>query len=143
MKKVFVLVVMLITLVATVPAHAESIDLEALSLDELVTLRNRITDIISTQTVSSENEIFSGGYIVGEKIKPGKYILTFVRLVEDCSHGKVSLLHKDESGVYFYDEVIGLSIGEEYYLDLTEGMKIYIDDGVGIIRETVKPFWEP
>ncbi len=143
MRKIVVMMVMLIMLVALVPAHAESIDLEALSLDELVSLRNRITDIISTRTVSSENEIYSGEYIVGEDIKPGKYILTFVRLVEDCSHGKVSLLHKDESGKYYYDDVVGLSIGEEYYLDLTEGMRIDIRDGVGTIRETVKPFWEP
>ena len=70
MKRLLVIMVMVVLFVA--PTHAESIDLESMSTDELLALRNQINSILTERVASDASVIYSGNYTVGTDIKAGQ-----------------------------------------------------------------------
>lgn len=59
----------------TASGEEVSIDLTAMSTDELIALRSEITDEIEKRTATDPMPIYSGRYKVGDEILPGTYVI--------------------------------------------------------------------
>ena len=57
-------------------AIAESMDYTSLSLEDLITMRNDISDEINRRVASSSDALIPGEYLVGRDIAPGAYTIT-------------------------------------------------------------------
>lgn len=137
MKKIIVtlLALMLLT-VFTVAAGAPSgIDLTAYTLDELIEIRNAVIDEIDTRLeIDSSDEMYQGQYTVGTHIKAGTYL--FTSTADYFSFH----LYTDET----QDDLIcntSLALGEQYYVELTDGMLLYVYNGKGTVTPWAKPSW--
>jgi hypothetical protein len=77
MKKVFVMIIT-VFLLATVASSAfsENIDLSALTNDELLSLKQELTDEINLRGINEKHKIYIGEYCVGTDILSGVYLFT-------------------------------------------------------------------
>lgn len=142
MKRLLVIMVMVVLFVAT--AHAESIDLESMSTDELLVLRNRINSILTERVASDTSAICSGSYTVGTDIKAGRYVLQLDELPEGETTGVVWLFaNAEDQRNRKYITADYLTIGVEYQIVLEDGMVMEITRAKGTIHEIVKPDWAP
>lgn len=63
---------------AGVANAAESVDVDSMSLDDLVALRGKVNEAISAKLSESSNTIFGGTYVAGKDIAPGSYVINLV-----------------------------------------------------------------
>lgn len=143
MKKLLISILVII-LMATSTAFADSIDLFSMTTDELIILRNQINDILNERIASDTSVIYSGNYVVGTDIKAGMYILQFDELAEGETTGIVwKFASKEDWRNRKYISADYLTIGNEYQIVLEDGMVLEITKAKGIIRPIVKPDWAP
>lgn len=143
MKK-FLSVLILVLLLFSTSAGAESIDLESMSMDELIAIKNAVTDEIYSRLDFSfeDTKIGAGYYLVGEDIKAGKYefICTSAE-TGSLSSGKewsqgivcvVSSVDEDAEKVVEFGEI---QVGEKYKFELEEEQVLVIVRCNGLIQE--------
>lgn len=147
MKRLLVVLVLVTMMMST--ALAEVIDLKAMSTDDLIQLRQKITAEITERTIDPGNLIHAGVYIVGKDIKAGKYYLQMLpdtsgdvaildgEKYKEAVEGKMANVNGDE-GIFFRAY---LSSGEQAYLSLEDGQVL-------LVRETgmlsiASPSWAP
>jgi len=132
MKKfLFVLIVLLLVSVAIpVLASTDGVDLSSMSLEELLGLRNDVDEEIRTRTAQPSAALYNGIYIVGENIKPGRYLLTVIQpVIEEKSdlgyvNGDLTTLL---STVDYADLYIVTSNGEKGSVNLHAGESIILE----------------
>ena len=141
MKKILVLVIILM-LVISISALAEStIDLSGLSIEELIGLKSSVNEELHNRIGSDDSEIYSGKYIVGKNINPGKYTITCTESVGGGLSIDVYLLVEDKiSYEGMLNPHIYLNVGETGFIQLEEGTVLEISDGTGLIQAS-NPTW--
>lgn len=142
MKKCLAIVLSILMFAAS--AFAESVDLDAMSTDELLALRSQINAILTERMTSDSSAIYSGNYIVGVDIKTGMYILRFDELAEGETTGIVWLFANSEDWRNRnYISADYLTVGVDYQITLEDNMVLEITGANGTIRSIVKPDWAP
>lgn len=142
MKKFLVL--MALVLMVAMPALAESVDLDSMTTDELLALRNQINDVLKERIASNASEIYSGVYTVGVDIKPGIYIIQIDELPEGETTGIVwKFANAEDQRNRNYISADYVQIGDEYQIVLEDGMVLEITRAKGTIHSIVKPEWAP
>jgi hypothetical protein len=151
MKKVLALLLGLLLLV--VPALAEEMDLAALSLDELVALRDRVDAEISARIPVNKAPFSSGIFLVGRDIKAGTYMIDWVSLLPADSSmyehfdGRLYVSEADyEEGTEAFNAYYYALFEREgsWTVSLSDGMVMTIDmTGSATIRSENNAFWAP
>ena len=132
-------------------AFAEGIDMEAMSTDALLALREQLSDEINERLGDDNALIGDGVYVAGVDIKPGMYQITCAAAFDDREF-YINLFESKEN-YQKYDEnrwnntsyrlfQAALHEGGMATLNLTDGMTIEIYNGIGRV-EAVKPDWMP
>ena len=116
------------------PVLAEGIDLDSLTLDELVELRSLINDEINTRLAETSSVFYPFDYIVGTDIPAGRYIIT-VSTVESI-WGYLRICAAGTTDFKFVDY---LELEKEYTVTLQEGDIIRIEDCTVFIRPYIVP----
>lgn len=146
MKKILATLLIVCTLFTTT-AYASSVDIDSLTMDELIKLRDAITEKINSSYGEGADTIYKGQYVVGKTIKPGQYIIVFYKdatVDESFVAGNITIAEDMESfnkREFLRDSFY--NFGEECYVDLNEGMVIALYYAPGIIRPTEKASWAP
>lgn len=142
MKKL--LATMMVVLMLVTPASAESIDLDSMSTDDLLSLRNQINNILIERMASDASSIYSGNYTVGVDIKAGRYVIKFDELAEGETTGIIwTFASPEDFKSRRYITADYLKIGVEYQVTLEDGMVLEITRAKGTIRAIAKPEWAP
>ena len=149
MKRILILMVLVAFVVSSV-ASAESIDLSALSLEELISLQQQIDVELSSRTGTSQNDrIGRGSYVVGKDIKPGYY--DFICL--DTGYFDSGTPDNDIY-IYLLDGDTAADLGERIFweqrfaigahvtFNLEEGSLLMIEGCSGFLR-AIQPEWLP
>lgn len=138
MKRILCSLLLMVVMIS-IPAvaYGESIDLSRLSTDELLALRAEVEAEIAARITTDRYEIFNGDYIVGEHIKPGRYVLTVVEMfkLERSSSGWVNVVLRNTEDSTKIDSLIMVE-GMSQILDLSQGMTLHLD---GLISATLEP----
>lgn len=146
MKKILIVLLVICTLFTTT-VYASSVELESMTTDELIELRNQIVQEINNRLGFDESKIYIGDYVVGEDIKAGDYIIVFEKndnVERETGGGYISLYTNQEdydrrkscfSQSYYF--------GEECYIKLKDGMVMCISYSSGTIKPASKPAWAP
>lgn len=103
MKKFLCLLVALF-LVGSI-ALAEVVDLSSMTDDDLLALKDQVSQAVSDRGLIKEFQLTAGVYIGGVDIKPGRYILTATEVNDSVSIGlgkDVESLDSDK-GILFMD----------------------------------------
>lgn len=139
MKKIVVtiLVLMLLAISAVAVSESSRMDLTVYTLEELIEIRNSVTDEINARLeTESSDEMYQGEYIVGTHIKAGTYLFT-----STANYFSFHLYSDDTKNDLICNE--SLSLGKQYYVELTDGMLIYVYNGKGTVTPWAKPSWAP
>lgn len=143
MKKIlsFVVVMMLFSISAFAVGENIEQDLSAYTLEELTELRNSIDAEINNRLSDfSSDLIYMGEYVVGIDIKSGIYLLEGASDDEYFSFDLYADKDKERNDL-ICSEI--LSDGEQYYVELTDGMLLSVDNGKGTVIPWTKPSWAP
>lgn len=132
MKKLLLIFCIMLFLAAS--ALAESINLDELTLDELVELRRRINAEITERLAETEVVFYPFDYVVGTDIPAGRYIIT-----GESSSSSRGYLYLRADGTEDFSWLAYLKVGEEYYIELEEGDILRIEDCTVIIRQYIVP----
>ena len=133
------LAVLITSMMLIVPAFAETVNLNSMSLEELIQLRDAVQDEISVRIGSDPMAIASGKYIVGTDIKAGYYLLVVDSVA--VKYVDLSLVWLDESHDDVWEQ---LREGETYYLKLEDGMKLTLENVASAHLEAITaPEWAP
>ena len=137
MKKVLALIVVMILLIPSV--FAEGLDVESLTVDELMQYRKEIQDELTKRQASDPAMFFSGTYVVGVDIRAGRYIL-YIDAASNL-YAEVSLSRADESDNSFWKQI---RENETFYLELYDGDELSVS-GIKLAHLTVIPMpeWAP
>ena len=142
MKKFFAVLLLLTTLFT--PAVAEELDLDGMSLEELLAMQSSIQQAIEKKISGSGEILPEGEYVVGEDIKAGKYIFTVISAkFYDQSNEFSSRCHVkvySEEDKRIIQDADRLQVGDLVYLNLSDGMKLSVSYGYGTIVTTNEPF---
>lgn len=143
---------LVIGIMLATPVFAETIDVSAMSLEELLALRNTVNTAISERIDLSFNDskIGTGVYVVGKDIKPGRYdlICTFskIKTYPDGSTGyslcEIDIFpdaSDDASSIYSYSFI---ALGQQFAVELKEGNVLHIKDGNFQIQKS-EHSWAP
>lgn len=141
LKRILILILFISLL--TVPALSEEMDLTILSLDDLVTLKNKIDQEIINRVGVEDYAIYEGTYIVDEHIVPGNYK---VKCIESWNHGLgcwVTVLDVSK-GTKTQDAIssVFIAVNATTYVSLQPGMSLEISGGTAVMT-SVAPFWAP
>lgn len=143
-----ILSVILASTMAMTPVYAtENIDLDSMSVEELITLRDSINEKLKEKVDdSSEGEIIPQGvYKVGTDIKAGQFSFSAydgspsIEIFE--SEETYTENHNLEWYVLRYDEENGTA--ESVFLNLSDGEVLTIDNRSALIKEVSKASWMP
>lgn len=141
MKKAIVAIVVMMLLSVSAVAIGENIglDLSAYTLDELLEIRDSINSEINDRLAdTSSDEIYQGEYVVGVHIKSGAYLLGGA---SDNGYFSFELFLDEEMENLICQEF--LSYGDQYCIELTNGMMLHVYEGKGTVTPWVKPSWAP
>lgn len=144
MKKVFV-VAIAITMLLSISAFADGMNVEKMSLEELISLRETIDSEIQTRLGFSDDIIGSGYYVVGEDIKAGKYELQCVLAqngedpYEQC-HLAIGDSADDDAETLF--EYSNVQVGQQVMIELKDKNVLAIVRGNFLIQP-YKHSWQP
>ena len=141
MKKIIVAIVVMILLSVSAVAIGENIglDLSTYTLDELLEIRDSINSEINERLVgTSSEEMYQGEYVVGVHIKSGAYLLGGA---SDNDYFSFFLYNDEVEGEIICNE--SLSYGDQYYIELTDGMMLEVYSGKGTVTQWAKPSWAP
>lgn len=142
MKKfLVVLLVFVISFTSLVFAGAGDLDLSEMSLDELVTLRNSITEEISIR-LGNAGTIDMGLYEVGKDIKAASFEVKGMEGTEETAYviifnNREDLDENDPLQVHYIEE------GTSAIVNLKEGQWFRINNYGPIYIQEVKADWAP
>lgn len=116
-------------------ANAEGIDIDSLSVKELLDLQTKIDHKIVELSPYEDCILYEGKYIVGKEIEAGTYVLDCVYARENVFHQCFVRLNyfddsKGEYVVYETDWGANLYTDEKYSVTLKENDMIDVDDGI-------------
>ena len=117
MKKIVAIFVTIALLILPFYALAESIDLDSMTLDQLISLELAVQKKIYEQDPMAKCVLYPGTYIVGDDIDAGDYLVQCVSLMPDDKY--VRLIHRDANGEHL----------EEPCLDTEEVCRIRFEEG--------------
>lgn len=117
MKKIVAICITIALLILSVCALAESLDLDAMTLDQLISLELDVQKKIYEQDPMAKHVLYPGTYIVGDDIDAGDYLVQCVSLMSDEKY--VRLIHRDANGEHL----------EEPCLDIEEVCRIRFEEG--------------
>ena len=106
MKKVVAIVICFLLLNSPFCALSEAIDLDTMSLDQLIQLELDIQKKIYELDPMSKCVLYPGTYKVGPDIEVGDYLIQCVSLMDDAKY--VRLAHLEESGYHLADPCLKL-----------------------------------
>ena len=151
MKRLVSVTVILLMLCGV--AFASVVDFATMSTDDLILLRQQISDEIKKRTNDADSILPKGVYVVGKDIKAGRYVLTMLPyeygtvLIIETEERYLEVLAKlnsndmsDESNEGRVFETY-VSRDEQAYFSLKEG-QVLITQGTGILSVN-KPSWAP
>ena len=155
MKKV--LIIMCAAILFLTPAFAEDYDFSEKKLDELIMLRSRIDEEITTRIGTNNSMIYMGSYLVGTDIKAGRYLITCTKENENATNGMVIVVFRSDEAYeanyptsYVYgdyrdnaDVFIGIDEGESALLSIQDGDHLVINWGQGTCIPYQAPSWQP
>lgn len=127
------------------PAYALDIDLDSLSIEELMELRTQVAQKINEKVGSDAAPIASGVYVVGKDIREGTYYVSDTKIAD--KYFKVFLYedeeaHKNREDMTGRGDVSYMKEGEDATISLHDGMVMEIEGGSAMIQE-IKPSWAP
>lgn len=138
MKRILVLALVFLMLFS-VSALGEEIDFSAMSLDELVGLRNSITVEINQRIGDyTADTMYQGDYTVGVDITTGVYLLTAI--TQDAPFSIRLYENANRETIIINEHIL---IGNTYYLELKDGMLLDVYNGAATITPSTKPSWAP
>lgn len=147
-RLVSVLLVCLLAVCVAAPVCADgetaAIDLEAMSLEELLELHEAVEAAISAKNGSVPSPIYMGIYVAGDSIAVGKYTITcpddgksfMITTFKDQATYEKAAAEQDASLATFQCSV---GIGETVFVQIDEG-SVLIVAGEGIIQPVVLDF---
>ncbi len=155
MKKVIALIFVALLLVANIGYADVGIDLSAMTLEELTTLRDEINALIKANVEDNNAMIYVGDFLVGKDIRAGSYIITCTKEEENASDGMIIAIYDsgdtyemNKSKSVYYDfrdnanVFIGIDLGETTIINLEEGQHLIIRWGEGTCK-SYAPAWAP
>ena len=142
MKKILaVLTIFVISFVGVTFAGVEQMDLSSYSLDELVALRNSITEEISAR-LGDAGTIDLGLYEVGKDIKAASFEVTGLEGAEDDAY-VIIFDNREDLDATKTLQVHYLGAGESAIINLKEGQWLRINNYGPIGIQEVKPSYAP
>ena len=140
-KKMLVLFLALVMVVT--PAFAAELDLTSMSVEELYSLRSKISTELNARLIPDSSTLFGGVYVVGKDIKAGKYAF----YPESISSVYVTIDIYVSEEAFENDELLRAnrhtaSESEAEYLDLQDGMVVSVFHGYGLLQP-IQPSWAP
>ena len=151
MKRLVAVTVVLLMLCGV--AFASVVDFASMSTDDLILLRQQISDEIKKRANDDNDVLPRGIYVVGKDIRAGGYILHMLPeehgniLIIDSEERYQTILekqYKNETSDLTMEGLVFktyLSFDEQTYLSLKDG-QVLITNGSGILSSN-KPSWAP
>ena len=135
MKRFLVLVIGFVLIFSgLVYAGVEDVNISEMSTDEIIELRNSLNEELQERTKAYNDYIYSGKYIVGVDIAPGRY------LFETSSGGfaKFAVFENKDSEIDEYsDEFVYVDANTPYNVVLEEGNLFII---LNVDDATIPPY---
>ena len=141
MKKL--LAFMLVLLMLSASAFAESTDLGAMTTEELIALHAQLDELLKERFSCQLDVIYPGNYVVGKDIKEGEYLFSCTEV--GSVHFWILTTYATEEDFANRNSLAkqNLQAGKQAQIKLTEGMVLSIGDGLGTIQAIEKPSWAP
>lgn len=141
MKKFISMVLALLCL--ALPAMAEEMDLNNMSLADLLKLHEQLDTAIQEQfdCVLDSDGIYQGVYVVGTDIKAGRYLLTSVSKTYFMCHLYEDMEHKTAHDGGQHETITG--IGDTLQLKMEDGMVLVVDQGAASVKLVPEANWAP
>lgn len=134
MKKFGIAIAVLMCFVLST-CFAEGLDLESMTLDQLVDLRNEIQEAIDSRAHGESKQVYSGYYTAGSDIPVGSYQVTYeceseeealyVTFISYASMDDYLAHHNDGERTYISYEMV--TEERPGHVTLDEGMILYIN----------------
>lgn len=124
MKKVVVL--FLVIMMCVVSSLAEEVDLESMSLDQLIALDLRIEQKIFELDSMSNSALYPGRYVAGSDVEPGEYLFQCVSLMPGRNFASIRRLDANTKEL----DLELLDLEESYRLRFDEGEMLDLENGV-------------
>ncbi len=145
MKKLISLLLVSLMMFCGVAAAESSIDLSAMSLDELVELHSALDAEIDARTGCDRSILPVGVYVAGESIKPGNYTITapesqFPKIYVFDSEATMNQ-YKEKNDDALLILYAYLAPGDSAFVTLTDGMVLVTNDPAEI--EATAADWIP
>nr|DAG55577.1 MAG TPA: TRAF PROTEIN, TRAO PROTEIN, TRAN ADHESION, BACTERIAL SECRETION.5A [Bacteriophage sp.] len=139
-KLVSVLLVCLLAICVSAPVCADgeaaAIDLEAMSLDELLELHEAIDAEIDARIGCEQETVCDGVYVAGTSIKPGTYIITCTSVNNMCMY--VSTFASEDDYATYKANMFAPNAPRLTQVSLTEaGQSAMVYLGEGMVMEIV------
>ena len=147
-KKVIVMIIT-VFLLATVAgsAFSENIDLSALTNDELLSLKQELTDEINMRGINEKYKIYVGEYCVGTDILSGVYLFTRADAADANTQITVYPSMSAKQSVFTVGDVMDKSTflgflyeGDEIAVPLSDGDILCIEHSACMISNAEMPF---
>ena len=128
-----IILVFLVLIMIPVIAISEQINISALSIEELIRLRNEIDNRINEILYNENDILYSGTYIVGKDIEPGAYLFTLIKSSKKGSGLLVFTSYEGYKNYDYYNQEELLISYEEGSLDEGEIIHLRFSDGEFLI----------
>lgn len=142
MKKILSVILAIGLASSPVVAESPTVDLSAMTLDELVELRDRVNFEIDSRICVSDSTIGRGIYTVGVSIAPGVY--EFMATEVEMGAGSECRIYvygaddKENPKIGIYD----IPVGSPSVIELIDGDTLEIRGGSGFLKRADKS-WMP
>lgn len=136
MKRLIIVFAVLMMIVCC--GQAEELDLQSMTLGELVTLHQRIDAEIKARTACTDESapFYHGNYVVGQDISAGTYAFTCTQKTE--GHYEMAIyVYENAEAKENYEKlnVIGLQVGDTGTFTVRDGNILSVQNGLGEIRQ--------
>lgn len=123
MKRVLI---MLVAIVLSFSCCAETVNLDGMSLQELIDLDFQVRQKITEIDMSSEGILYSGIYDIGTALEAGQYLFKCIDLSGSNLRAVVKLVNPEEHSII---DDARIDPDEVHYFNALEGLQIRIDEG--------------
>ena len=141
MKKIIVVLISIMLLVAAVACYAESQDYASMPMDELIEIRNSVNAEIASRLDHRDGEIFPGRYIVGVDIIPGEYLATYV--APNDANCLIRVYQETDSGALDIIDECSISEGDKGRVKFEEGNIVKVFNCSCNLESIAKASWAP
>lgn len=134
-KLISVLLVCLLSICVAAPVYADgetaTIDLEAMSLEELLELHTRLDAEIDARIGCDQSTICDGLYVAGKSIKPGTYMITCTEVYNNWMY--VTLFGNEEDYTTYSADMynnVKLRLAQESVDAAGKSVIVHLEDGM-------------